>query len=118
MYIDITNTKVFAYRGLAESYLNDAERVNADFGEAMRIDPKNEDFLNLRGQAKFNLKDAAGAIKDYDSAIALVPQDPSPYLNRGLAKVGRDNTGACADMNKALQLGSKAAADALKKYCH
>jgi len=84
----------------------------------MRVDPKNEDFFNLRGQAKFNLKDIAGAIKDYDSAIALDPQDPSPYLNRGLAKVGRDNTGACADMNKASQLGSKAAVEALKKYCH
>jgi Flp pilus assembly protein TadD len=98
--------------------LNDAERVNADFNEAFRIDPKNEDFYDLRGQAKFNLKDAAGAIKDFNAAIALDPQDPSPYLNRGLAKVGGDNKGACADMNKALQLGSKAAAAAIKKYCH
>ena len=57
-------------------------------------------------------------VKDYDDAIALDPQDAAPYLNRGLAKVGRDNTGACADMNKALQLGSKAAGEALKKYCH
>ena len=73
----------------------------------------------MRGDAKMNLKDMLGAVVDYTLAISMNHQSAEAYLKRGLAKiaVGTDRPGACKDFTLAVQLGSKAAAEASAQYC-
>jgi tetratricopeptide (TPR) repeat protein len=40
LFIDLDNTVVFAYRGLAQSYLANTDRMNADFNYAVKLEPK------------------------------------------------------------------------------
>ena len=85
LYISLENTKVYAHRAYAESFIPDEkDRMNADFSYAVKVEPKNPDTYHLRGLAKVHLNDKT----------------------------------ACADLNKAVELGSKAAQEDVKKYCH
>jgi hypothetical protein len=86
LYISLENTKVYAYRAYAESFIpSDKDRMNADFAYAVKVEPKNPETYYLRGSAKLHLN---------------------------------DKPGACTDLNKAAELGSKAAQEDVKKYCH
>ena len=85
LYISLDNTKVYAHRAYAESFIPDEkDRMNADFSYAVKVEPKNPDTFYLRGLAKLHLNDKTG----------------------------------CNDLNTAVSLGSKAAQEDLKKYCH
>jgi len=65
-----------------------------------------------------NLNNPTDAIKDFTTAIELNDKNYEGWLNRGLANaVGYNVKQGCADLNKALALGSKDAVEAIKKYC-
>ncbi|HEY5326030.1 MAG TPA: tetratricopeptide repeat protein, partial [Mucilaginibacter sp.] len=117
LLINPRNIKTYAYRGLAESYIPDTAGMRTDFERAIKLSPQNENNYILRGEAKINLKDLARAIKDFDTAIALNPKNPDGWFYRGLAKINQNNRSGCSDLTKALELGSKEAAGAIKKYC-
>jgi len=117
LLINPDNIKTYACRGLAESYALDTASMRTDFAEAIKLSPKEENNYILRGEAKINLKDRAGALKDFNIAIALNPQNYDAWFNRGLAKINQNDNSGCADLNKAIELGSKDAFEAVKKYC-
>jgi hypothetical protein len=57
-------------------------------------------------------------MQDFATAIKLDPQNSEAYLRRGVAKMYLDDhAGGCADLSRAISLGSKEAVDAQKHYC-
>ena len=55
LFINLDYVIVFAYRGLAYSMLKSAERMNADFNYALKLEPRNEEIINLLAAAKRNI---------------------------------------------------------------
>ena len=81
-------------RDMANAYYNRAvayrskgnlDRAIDDFGQAMRLEPKESEFVNDRGAAYHAKGDIDRAIADYDRAIQLNPKAAEPYSNRGSA---------------------------------
>jgi tetratricopeptide (TPR) repeat protein len=60
--------------------LEDPDRAIAEYNEAIRIDPKNDDAVNGRGDSFFAKKDYDRAIEDYSEAIRLDPRGCSLSL--------------------------------------
>ncbi len=68
------------------------------------------EYFKTRGDAYLQTKMYKYAIKDYSMALDLEPDNAETYLNKGLArKRSGDDSGACADWDKARRLGSREA---------
>ncbi|MES2485258.1 MAG: tetratricopeptide repeat protein [Bacteroidota bacterium] len=62
--------------------------------------------LNNRGFAKFKLGDKKGALKDINESLKIDPANPYAFKNRALVYLAnKKNKDACADLQKALDLG-------------
>jgi tetratricopeptide (TPR) repeat protein len=116
--INPKNAKLFAYRGLTETYLRNYDLMNQDFNAALSIAPTDE-IYNIRGASKMNLNSPTLAVVDFTSAIQNNHNNAQSYLNRGLAKMmlPEYKKDACNDFRIALELGLKAAAEAMATYC-
>ena len=80
----------------------------ADYGEAIRLDPKEASAYYNRGIAWSAKKDYEKAIADYGEAIRLDPKDARAYNNRGNAwQLQRDYEKAIADYGEAIRLDPK-----------
>jgi Flp pilus assembly protein TadD len=51
------------------------DRALADYNEALRLDPKNQDVLANRGLLYMMMSDAKHARADFNSVLALPPSD-------------------------------------------
>ena len=108
-------------RGACKYALGQYEEAIKDFDKAIEIDP--EEYSKcwyLRGACKYALGQYEEAIKDFDKALKLVnPEDYDSLHLRGICefRLGRYEYAACADWKKAAELGSKDAAELLKKHC-
>jgi len=71
------------------------------------------------GLAKAKLGDYSGAIVDYTKAIEIDPNYADACVGRGAAKyLNGDETGGCADLRKAGELGGDPKVwDFIKEYC-
>jgi len=117
LLINPANTKVYAYRGLAEGYALDTANMRLDLNEAIKRNPKDENNYILRGKAKVSLEDVAGALKDFNTAIGINDINEEAWLSRGLVKIRLNDKSACTDLYKALALGSKEASEAISRNC-
>jgi tetratricopeptide (TPR) repeat protein len=82
----------------------------ADYGAALRLDPKNPLILYNRGNAYFDIKRYDQAIADYTQAIALDQKFALAYYNRGLAEERLGDAAAAAeDYRRVLTLEPTAA---------
>ncbi len=71
-----------------------------------------------RGYCFARLKKHQEALNDLEKAIFMGSNDPLTFLNRGWAKYNLgDKQGACADWQKAEQLGYSKAKETLATYC-
>ena len=61
------------------------ENMSADFKEALKIDPENEEVYYLRGLAKLNLKDKSGACADWNKAAALGSKEGARKQRKNIA---------------------------------
>jgi tetratricopeptide (TPR) repeat protein len=93
-------------RGIRYAKKGDADRALADYGEAIRLDPRNATAYYNRGKVWRAKGDYDRAIADDSEAIKLTPQDADAWNNRCYARAlaGRDLAGALADCNEALRL--------------
>jgi Tfp pilus assembly protein PilF len=58
------------------------------------------------------------ALEDFTSALSADNSNAMVWYNRGIAaKYLGDNSQACSDWRKALQLGETNAAEAISKFC-
>jgi tetratricopeptide (TPR) repeat protein len=94
------------------------DQAMADLNKALELNPKHGEAYFERGNLYYRSKDFKRQIAEYDKAIAAVPQSGKFYYWRGDAKLQqlKDKEGACADFNKALELGYKRA-EAMKDIC-
>ncbi len=100
--LDPDNWVAFTNRGFAR---RDRAEAIADYGAAIRANPRYRPAWLNRGNARLEQGDAAGAVADHSQAIVLAPTDPEAYNNRGWARqtLG-DWAGAVEDYTRALEL--------------
>jgi tetratricopeptide (TPR) repeat protein len=126
----------FGDRGLTYLILEDYQDAINDFTSAVELDPLNEDYIQKRGHAKFNSGKYNDAIEDFTLSINVLfrkisltsgkvdqnhPFNKSlqeNYLFRGSALLQVDAAyEACIDFESARELGSKRAANYIRRFC-
>jgi tetratricopeptide (TPR) repeat protein len=70
-----TLSLAFNNRGFARLAKGEHDRAIADFGEAIRLDPRDVLPLKHRGEAYWITGDLDRALRDYEAALALAPGD-------------------------------------------
>ena len=56
-----------------------------DFGECLRLDPRNTEALDSRGNAHFMLAEFEKSVADFDGYLKLVPKDANGHWRRGIS---------------------------------
>ena len=95
----------FCRRGLLYGRLGDLALANADFDQAIRLNPKDQTILLTRGQLYELRGDAESALTNYNKAVQLAPKLAAGYAYRG-AFYGRRGriVEALTDLDEALRL--------------
>ena len=73
----------YYFRGSAKLGKSDFDGAIGDYGQALKIDPSDADYLNSRAAAYEAKKDIDRAIADYNEAIKTSPNSIYAYNNRG-----------------------------------
>ncbi len=76
-------------RGRLRAEFGQHGRAVADFGRALRFNPRLADALTERGKVHANRGAYDFALRDYDAALAMSPNDPLALHHRELALEGR-----------------------------
>jgi tetratricopeptide (TPR) repeat protein len=81
----------YAERGFARMQKGMLKEALADYSEAIRLDPEEEEYFLNRGLIREKLNDLNGAYRDYTQAITLKHNFDKAWLNRGnlLARRGK-----------------------------
>ena len=87
--------KALLARGAAYQRRDDLDRAIADYGDALRLDPKLADILNTRGELYRGQGDRPRALADFSAALKINPQHAAARSNfKALAleleKIGAD----------------------------
>jgi tetratricopeptide (TPR) repeat protein len=75
----------YYFRGTAKFGKSDFDGAIGDYGQALRLDPSDTDYLNSRAAAYEAKKDIDRALADYNEAIKTNPNSIYAYNNRGAA---------------------------------
>lgn len=110
----------YVNRGILRLIHNDFRNAEADFSQAMSLEPTQaEAFLNM-GIAQYQQGKVESATKLFDRSLALRTKFPAiAYFGRGLANEDRgDLRGAYADLRRASELnpGWNAPIEELKRF--
>ena len=73
----------YYFRGVAKFAKSDLDGAIGDYGQALRLDPTDTDYLNSRAAAYEAKKDVDRALADYNEAIKTSPNSIYAYNNRG-----------------------------------
>ena len=76
----------FHNRANARQMTGDLQGAEADYDEALRLNPKYAVSYANRGIVRYDLGDYGGAIADYTDALALDPDMVEAYFNRANAR--------------------------------
>ena len=108
----------YLYKGLIKYYKQDYPGSIELYNKALEIYPRYPMALYNRGISKGQLKDYAGAIEDFTNAIKYNPDFTDAMYNRGLAYYfSKEPQKACEDWQRAKELGSFQASEAVRLYC-
>lgn len=110
-------------RAIVKAELRTWKAALKDYDKAIELAPDFTSALVNRGSLKDDNGDYEGAINDYNIALNIetleLEEEQMIYFNRGNSKYNlKDSEGACADWQKAYQLGAIDAKDKLDKYCN
>jgi tetratricopeptide (TPR) repeat protein len=75
----------YYFRGSAKFSKSDFDGAIGDYGQALRLDPSDSDYLTSRAAAYEAKKDIDRALADYNDAIKANPNSIYAYNNRGAA---------------------------------
>ena len=93
----------FARRASARASRGDWKAANADYDEAIKLEPGKAEYWQSRADARSHSGDEAGAQADFDKAITLAPNDADLLIRRGFRRAHEgDEKGALADAEAAL----------------
>jgi tetratricopeptide (TPR) repeat protein len=110
---------LYQYRGLYQYYLNDKKAALADFEQAIKLNPGNIEALYHSGLLYGEIKDYTKAVEQLTKVIEADKNYKSAsYLYRGVYNYNSEKIDmACADFNKAKELGEADAPKYIKEYC-
>jgi len=116
--IDSSNEEIWLGRGLAREKLKDFEGAFSDYTKAIDI---RDDFFRAwinRGNVLFKLERYRDAIDDFNAALVYQSDYAPAIYNRAMAKAKlKDKAGACADLERAEQLGMAVEKKVKGKVC-
>lgn len=99
--------------------VNNADRIMADFAEAIRLNPRFAKVYHERAHLFFNLGDLDRAIVDLTEAINLDPKSGTAYEDRStLLRYKGDIERAVADYTQAVKLSSTIAGENFERRTH
>lgn len=104
----------YKLRGWLRSHAGQHEKAIADFGEAIRIDPKDFEAYGSRAEARRRQGDLVGAIEDCDTVIQMLADNPFArdigYILRAqICAAGGKYEQALADCEELIQMNSRRA---------
>ncbi|MCX6152664.1 MAG: hypothetical protein NT007_00735 [Candidatus Kapabacteria bacterium] len=110
--------KAYYERGIINLSNEEYKGALSDFTISYKLDERNLTTRFQIGVAKYYLKDYQGSIEDCNFVINVKPDAADVYFQRGLNKLqlGQKDA-ACIDLNRASQLGSRSAMQAVSDYC-
>jgi Flp pilus assembly protein TadD len=105
--LDADYGDAYGNRAIVREYLGDLEGAFEDYAEAIRLAPEDPSHYFNRGVLKQDLEDYTGAESDYTEALGIDETYAVAYYNRGVIRYNNlaDNDGALADWRKAESLG-------------
>lgn len=110
--------KAYMSRSICYARLKKYDEALKDINFVIGKDQNNAEAYLNRGVIYLNTNEYQKAVNDFTTTLKFRPNFNYAYFNRGLAKVNiGDQNGACADLQRAYQLGFKQAGGALQKYC-
>ena len=99
--------KAFVNRGRGAFNAKDYDRAIADYGEAIKLSPKDASAFAHRCEAYESKEDHVAAIADCTEAIRIDPKYGRAYNNRGVAYYGlHEYDAALADHAEAIKVNS------------
>ena len=108
----------YLYKGLIRYFQQDYAGSIVFYDKALDIYPRYSMALYNRGISKGQLNDYAGAIADFNECLKYSPDFTDAIYNRGLAwYFSKQPQKACEDWQKAKELGSFQASEAVRLYC-
>ena len=108
----------YCNRGEALIKVGKTREAIKDLDEAIGLNPKYALSYNNRGIAKAQTGDFLGGLQDLNTAIGLDPNYANSYNNRGNCYfMLKDSEKACADWNKAYNMGDLNAGKAIEFNC-
>lgn len=100
-------TRGFVYRGLEEY-----EKAERDFTEALVLSPENRTYMLLRADVRSLQENYDGAIADIDYLLRREPQSPSLHFERGAIMMNKKDTMAALEgFSKAVEYDGQNAAN-------
>jgi tetratricopeptide (TPR) repeat protein len=111
---------VYVARGSAKYNIKDYIGAIADFTKSIELNEKPNTAVSYhrRALSKFQLADYGGAMQDLDRATEDDELNWEYPQARGILKIQLgENENACADLKKALELGSTTADQWIHEYC-
>ena len=102
--IDPNFLEAWVDRGLAQLELGNPEPARRDLAQAMALGQPAPAVLAAHAEALARLGRHADAERAFAAVLGEHPNDPMLLSARGFARLGRDQPGAAADFDRALQL--------------
>jgi tetratricopeptide (TPR) repeat protein len=97
--------QVLWFRGACWHRLEQYARAEADFSQAIALNPNQAHYYVSRGRTRVSMKRYAPALADFDRAVRLKPAYVTVYLYRGLTRAMlRQYPAAVSDFTRAIQL--------------
>jgi tetratricopeptide (TPR) repeat protein len=108
----------FYNRGNSKKNLSNYKGAIEDYSKAIELKPNFSEAYNGRGVAKYFIEDYVGSINDYDLALKFNSSNGNVYYNKAMTEIKMNRTNdACANLEKALQLGYYPAKDLITSNC-
>lgn len=108
---------VYFDRSVAYAQMEEYDLALADLNRVLQYDPQDLDAYHNRGAIYLKTMYFEEAMLDYSYVISQ-REDAAAYYNRGYARFYlNDVDGACADWNKAVELGLEKAKQLTTDYC-
>lgn len=105
-------------KGNSLAAMGDMASAIVQYDAAVKQNPQHADALNNKGNALATLSKFEEALAAFNQALALKPDMANTYLNRGMVRNSlNDRANACADWQKAAQMGHPQAQAILADLC-
>ncbi|MGD1840640.1 MAG: tetratricopeptide repeat protein [Thermonemataceae bacterium] len=116
--LDSSYIETFYLRGKAESNLGHHMKAIESFSIVLEYNPSYNDVYVSRGGVYYDIGNYPAALEDLSRAIKGNPSDRVAYYNRGIIyELLNQMEKACADWQKAADLGHQKAAIEVEKNC-